>query len=75
MTKYAIVWSNGKVESVKYSGLGLVYARELAELYACEHAERIDVSYWSGDPLGNSFKLTTNNGTTVTYSVREDETK
>lgn len=75
MTKYAIVWSNGKVESVRCAGLGLVYARELAELYACEHAERIDVSYWSGDLFGNSFKLTTNNGTTVTYSVREDETK
>lgn len=75
MTKYAIVWSNGKVESVRYAGLELVDARELAELYACEHAERIDVSYWSGDLFGNSFKLTTNNGTTVTYSVREDETK
>lgn len=67
---WSIVRDNGTTKRVVYSDIEYRDdAKDLAELSASEHSERIDVSYWQSDYDGNSYQLTTNNGTTITYRV------
>jgi len=72
---FRVVRDNSTTTSDVETSLSLNDARELAELHASEHAERIDVSYWQVGFSSDAFRFITNNGTTVTYKVEKDETK